>query len=248
MPHPTLKISSPSLLSPYLPLLSDQTLDPSVRTTLQKAFTRHLRLLHPNDRPQAPLDTALAARVDALQTRASQLSILVIQTRTKALSSIQSLLPPRIAAINPPPESPPSPISKPSQNSLQPLVDAAASVQPTVVNRVATVAKGVASTKKRAASVRQVLKILSENVALDRDTSKTIADDWTLNFSDLPQKRRRVEPIDEDDSPLPVKSGSERVFLAISPHITPRSKMRKRLLRSGKRSDLRQPSFSPLPR
>lgn len=117
-----------------------------------------------------------------------------------------------------------------------------------MADRVTTLAKGVASTKKRAASVREVLKILSENVVLDRDASKTIADDWTLSFSDLPQKRRRIESVDEEDSPVPIKRKGEQVFLAISPHITPRSKMRKRLLRSGGRSGLRQPSFSPLPR
>lgn len=231
-------LSHTSLLEPFIPILTDPSLPSNARAFLQKSVTRHLNFNPPQNRPFAPVDPEHISRVKTLENQVLRLSSLLEETRTKSISSLHSNVTTRVQLPNP--EIPPVE----SETKEQPVINAIARENAEevrdIVNRVEQVKKSVTSTKKRAANVRDVLRVINENVQLDEDTTKTIAEDWTLHFGDLSRKKRRVEP-EDDTSPLIVKKlGNNNVFLPISPHITPRSKSRQQ-------RRLRNPNGTPLP-
>lgn len=253
--HITLSSSAP--MEQLLRFVASPSISPSVSSIVRQAVSRHVRLVHPNNLPLAPIDDALASRVSSLEAQVNALAQRVQDARKQGLSSLQTCFSRRLEAAC----APASPENKPPVAATPPhqkLVTNAAATHHAVVASVQELEKAANSTRKRAASVREVLRIISDNVDVDDDVSQTIADDWTLTFADLDKNRPRKRRADDSfhaesnglpaSSPVPIAGGRQNVFLPISPHITPRSKMRKKLLRSAGRQ-IRQPSFSsPLPR
>lgn len=250
-------LSSTTSLEQLLRLVATPSISSSVSLIVRQTLSRRVRIIHPYHLPLAPVDESLASRVSALENQVAALSARVQAARENGLSSLQTSVSRRVKATCAPasPDVTPVVVATPPHQKL--AADAAGSHH-AVVNSVHELEKAANSTRKRAASVREVLRIISNNVDIDDDVSQTIADDWTLTFADLDKNRPRKRfaaansPLRSEGrpeaSPVHIAGGRTKVFLPMSPHVTPRSKMRKKLLRSTRR-EFRQPSFSsPLPR
>lgn len=202
---------------------------PPLLPILHRSFESNLRVLHSKDAPLAPLDTALADRVRDLETRATQLSRHLQATREQCVTSLEHQLKQAHTCLAEIPDLPQS-TDHPQSPSLQKkLVDGAPRVS-AVKLAIEKVSVATRDTKHRAEKVREVLRIICDNAASidDSDVSRTIAADWSDTFEHLDSlphvasdsliPLHSIDP-DHSDSPL------------ISPFITPRSKLRRRVAR-----------------
>lgn len=250
------ELSSPQVLEPLLAFLETPEVVPAVRETVHKLLKRHVRITHPANLPPPSPDPDLAARVAALEEEAAALSARISQTREAALASLQKTLSVRVAdALQPPSPPSPAPVRPPKHAALAKAAQESASALPA---RFAKAREDAERTRRRAAAVKDVLRLIAQNVQPD----PTVAEEWTATFSDLPQKRPAEEATPSGEitgaadfepvrSPVPVTASGSPVYCAISPHVTPRSKLRKRIARSAERhGSMRQPSFgtADLPR
>lgn len=189
-------------------LLTHTSSYPLVHSLLLEQLPANVRVISP---PIAPPSLQLANRLAALQTRVGKLSETVSKKREEARITLEISLKKAHADL----QNIPTPDKSSNIENLPPY-------QPTapISNQLQQVQNAASDTLTRVNRVKGVLDMLGEDV--DEDVSRTIVADWSDTFQDL----ARVSLIRKSSR----KRTSNKM---LSPFVTPRSKMRRRVARRG---------------
>jgi hypothetical protein len=184
----------------------------------------------------------LKARVVALQTKVASLSTRVLHARKTLLPRLSASAREAVAAATAAAiDAYPPRTSTPFPRAPAPLAAALTGIRTrdrgdtrrkTAAGRVGKLRADAAATRKRIGNVLDVLKIISEShvdEAADNTVTMTV-DGMMLGINSEEMQIARDEP----QSPLAraMRRASSEDVLALSPHITPRTKTRRRLLGS----------------
>ena len=220
----------------------------TIRQVLLSKLPSHVSIIRDDDLPMESIDLKLQTQVGQLQTTTLQLSHQVEKSRVNGFSTLCELMADKHTNIT----SSNIPISIPStiSHTHSTLATNSSKRLTLLHSRIQKVALEAKDTRKRADRIRHALQIISRNSQkqLLKDNNQDQENenptlpsdfDWTDTFQDLvsiinpnnntlkdlhssPNIIPKVMPFDPDNEQV----------LSLSPFITPRSKMRKRMVKS----------------
>lgn len=228
---------------------AEQTGNERVISVVEKAIrTSFAKLVRKPPQPiEAPPDLELASRVKALEERARLLASKLVEIRRNGAKELANRISHNLSEVleNSVNSNTTSHIANSIDNLTLPPIPNTAEASVTSLSSILKRIKKTSSTLKdvnrRVQNVDSVLQSINEESEAKRqneDVSVTINADWTINLTSKPKKTgKRKKPVEEDNygSPIP-NHPSHRDDLdecPLSPFVTPRSKMRRRIAQLG---------------
>lgn len=216
-----------------------------IRRVLTKGVEDNCRLIRPDEPPMADVEPGLADKVRALEEEAAELSRDVRAVRAAAVPVVRAAVESTVDGL----ATVVVPDVSADEKEIVRVESAGAADVGVVAGRVRKLYADARGTAARAAKLRDVLAMMEEGSDGDGDVTATIVADWGAALvsssgfnirrgagkvaTPIPASKSGIPEMRLSSRKSPYSALAEPAVAALSPHVTPRSRSRKRLVGVG---------------